>query len=195
MATVFFAEMASYFLARFEFRGRKKIHSFFLLGMLVPVHATLVPLFMIMQRIHLLNTRLSLILVYTAIHIPITVYILVSFIKGFPNEIEEAAAIDGTSIFGTFFRIIIPMSKPALATVFILNFLYNWNEFLLSLVLISKKALYTIPIGLTAFSDTESSFPTLQMAALIIVLVPTLILFLSMQDHLVKGMIAGAVKG
>lgn len=195
LCTVFFAAMASYFLARVSFRGNKLLHSFFLFGMLIPVHATLVPLFLIMQKLSLLNTRFSLILVYTAVHIPITIYILTSFMKGLPKQMEEAAVIDGSTVFRTFFQIILPMSLPALATVFILNVLYNWNEYLISLVLIRKQQFFTVPIGIAAFSDTETSYPTTQMAALILVLIPTVIFFTAMQKYLVKGMVAGAVKG
>lgn len=193
--TVLLASMAAYFLSRVPFRGGRAIHTFFLFGMLIPVHATLIPVFLVMQKLSLLNTRLALIIVYTAVHIPITIYILSSFMREIPGEMEEAAVIDGSTVFKTFFLIILPMSVPALATVFILNVLYNWNEYLISLVLIRKQALFTIPIGIAAFSDTETSYPTLQMAALILVLVPTLIFFTAVQKYLVRGLVAGAVKG
>jgi raffinose/stachyose/melibiose transport system permease protein len=193
--TVFLSSLASFFLARFEFKGRNLLYSFFLIGMLVPIHATLVPLFLLMQKLNLLDTRAALIITYTSFHLPITIFILVGFMRTFSREIEEAAVMDGCSLYGTFFRIILPMTRPAIATVIILNFVYNWNEYLLALVLIGKTSLKTIPLGIASFSDMEVSNPTLQMAALTMVLIPTVIFYLLMEKQLVKGMTSGAVKG
>ncbi|MDF2716301.1 MAG: yurM 3 [Paenibacillus sp.] len=193
--TVFLGALASYFLSRFEFRGRKWVYGSFMLGMVIPIHATLIPIFLLMQKIGLLDTRMSLILPYTAFHLSITVFILVGFMSTFPRDIEESAVMDGSGIFRIFWSIILPMTRPAIATVVILNFIYNWNEFLFALVLINDSALKTLPLGLANFAGKETTNQTLQMAALTMALVPIVLFYLALQKQLVQGMTAGAVKG
>ncbi|GAA3405942.1 carbohydrate ABC transporter permease [Paenibacillus hodogayensis] len=193
--TVLLGALASYFLSRFEFRGRKWVYGSFMLGMVIPIHATLIPIFLLMQKIGLLDTRLSLILPYTAFHLSITVFILVGFMSTFPKDIEESAVMDGSGVYRIFWSIILPMTRPALATVVILNFIYNWNEFLFALVLINDSALKTLPLGLANFAGKETTNQTLQMAALTMALVPIVLFYLALQKQLVQGMTAGAVKG
>jgi raffinose/stachyose/melibiose transport system permease protein len=193
--TVFLGALAAYFLARFEFRWNKWIYSFFLLGMLIPVHATLVPMFILMRNLDLLDTRISLVLPYVAFNLPITIFILVSYMKAFPREIEESAVMDGCGIFRTFWSIILPMARPALASAIILNFINDWNEFAFALVLINDADLKTVPLGLANFAGQFTTNYGAQMAGLTMALIPTLVLYLLMEKHLVKGMTAGAVKG
>jgi raffinose/stachyose/melibiose transport system permease protein len=193
--TVFLGALAAYFLSRFEFRWNKWIYSLFLLGILIPVHATLVPMFILMKNLGLLNTRISLVLPYVAFNLPITIFILVSFMKAFPKEIEESAVMDGCGIFRTFWSIILPMSRPALASAIILNFINDWNEFAFALVLINDADLKTIPLGLANFAGQFTTNYGAQMAGLTMALIPTLVMYLLMEKHLVRGMTAGAVKG
>lgn len=195
ITTVFFGSLASYFLARFQFKAAKWLQGLFLLGMLVPIHATLIPIFLIMQKLGLLDTHLALVLPYTAFHLSITIFILIGFMSSFPKDIEESAIMDGAGVFGIFFKIILPMTRPALATVIILNFIYNWNEYLFALVLINDTDLKTLPIGLASFAGKETANYTLQMAALTITLIPIVLFYLALEKQLVKGMTAGAVKG
>jgi raffinose/stachyose/melibiose transport system permease protein len=171
------------------------VYGSFMLGMVIPIHATLIPIFLLMQKIGLLDTRMSLILPYTAFHLSITVFILVGFMSTFPRDIEESAVMDGSGIFRIFWSIILPMTRPAIATVVILNFIYNWNEFLFALVLINDSALKTLPLGLANFAGKETTNQTLQMAALTMALVPIVLFYLALQKQLVQGMTAGAVKG
>lgn len=193
--TVFLGALASYFLSRFEFRARRWVYGSFMLGMVIPIHATLVPIFLLMQKIGLLDTRLSLILPYTAFHLSITIFILVGFMSTFPKDIEESAVMDGSGVFRIFFSIILPMTRPAIATVVILNFIYNWNEYLFALVLINDDALKTLPLGIANFAGKETTHQTLHMAALTMALVPIILFYLALQKQLVQGMTAGAVKG
>ncbi|MRN56131.1 carbohydrate ABC transporter permease [Paenibacillus monticola] len=193
--TVFLGALAAYFLSRFKFKGRGLIYSLFLLGMLVPIHAILIPIFLIMQKLHLIDTYWSLILPYTAFHLSLTVFILEGFMKGFPKDLEESGVVDGAGVYRIFWSIILPITRPALATVIILNFIYNWNEYLFALVLISSTALKTLPLGLANFVGVETASLTLQMAALTIALIPIIIFYLLLQKQLVSGMTAGAVKG
>ncbi|GAA0133652.1 carbohydrate ABC transporter permease [Paenibacillus sp. YSY-4.3] len=195
VVTVFLGALAAYFLSRFKFKLRGLTYSIFLLGMLVPIHATLIPIFLIMQKLHLIDTYLSLILPYTAFHLSLTVFILEGFMRGFPKDMEESGVMDGAGIYRIFWSIILPITRPALATVIILNFIYNWNEYLFALVLITSSEFKTLPLGLANFVGIETASLTLQMAALTIALIPIIIFYLLLQKQLVNGMTAGAVKG
>lgn len=193
--TVFFGALASYFLARISFKWGKYIYSFFIFGMLIPIHATLVPLFLQMKYLGLLNTHVGLVLPYIAFNLPITVFILTSFMKSFPTDIEESAIMDGCGVFRIFWSIILPMTRPALATVIILNFINNWNEFSFALVLINEESLKTLPLGLANFAGQFTTNYGAQMAGLTLAIIPTIIIYMILEEYLVKGMTAGAVKG
>ncbi|WP_235988910.1 carbohydrate ABC transporter permease [Aquibacillus kalidii] len=193
--TVFLGALAAYFLSRFQFRMSKFIYGFFVFGLLVPVHATLVPMFILMSKLGLLNTHFSLILPYVAFNMPISIFLLVSFMKSFPKDIEESAIMDGAGILKIFWSIILPMTRPAIATVVILSFINNWNEFVFALVLINDPALATLPLGLQNFAGQYETNYVGQMAGLTMALVPILIVYLFLEKELVKGMTAGAVKG
>jgi len=195
IVTVLLGALAAFFLSRFEFKLRGPLYALFLLGMLIPIHATLIPIFMLMKNMSLLDTYLSLILPYTAFHLSLTIFILEGFMRGFPRDLEESAVIDGASIYRIFWSIIVPITRPAMATVIILNFIYNWNEYLFALVLISSESLKTLPLGIANFVGVETASLTLQMSALTIALVPIIIFYLILQKQLVNGMTAGAVKG
>ncbi|WP_246590690.1 carbohydrate ABC transporter permease [Paenibacillus sophorae] len=193
--TLLVGALAAFFLSRFEFKSKGFLLVYFTFGMLIPIHATLVPLFIEMRSLNLMDNRLTLLLPYTAFNLPITIFILAGFMNAFPKEVEEAGIMDGCSVMGIFGRLILPMLTPALATAFIINFLNNWNEFSFALVLINDGALKTLPLGLANFAGQYNRSYTLQMAGLTIVLVPTLLFYLSVQKYLTAGMTAGAVKG
>jgi raffinose/stachyose/melibiose transport system permease protein len=193
--TVFIGALASYFLARFEFKMNKFSYVLFIFGLIIPIHATLVPMFILMQQLGLLNSRWTLLFPYIAFNLPITIFLLVSFMKAFPKEIEESAIMDGCGVFRIFWSIVLPMSRPALATVTILNFINCWNEFSFALVLINDASLKTIPLGIANFAGQYNTNYTGQMAGLTMVILPTIIFYMFMEKHLVKGMTAGAVKG
>lgn len=193
--TVFLGSIASYFLSRFSFKMNKIVYIFFIFGMLIPIHSTLVPMFILMRNFGLLNSPITLLFPYIAFHLPITIFILTSFMKAFPKDIEESAIMDGCGIFRTFWSIILPMSRPALATVLILNFIYNWNEFSFALVLINSPDLQTLPLGLASFAGQFTTNYGAQMAGLSMSLIPILAFYLLLEKDIVKGMTAGAVKG
>jgi raffinose/stachyose/melibiose transport system permease protein len=193
--TIFVGSLASYFLSWFKFKMNKFVHSFFIFGMLIPLHSTLVPMFILIKDLGLLNNRFTLILPYVAFNLPITIFILVSFMKAFPKEIEESAIMDGCGIFRIFWSIILPMTRPALASVIILNFINNWNEFSFALVLVNNSDLKTLPLGLASFAGQYTTNYGAQMAGLTMVLLPTLLFYLLLEKEIVKGMTSGAVKG
>jgi len=193
--TVLIGALASYFLARFEFKLSKAVYTFFIFGMLIPIHATLVPMFILLKNLGILNSPITLLFPYIAFNLPITIFILTSFMKSFPKDIEESAVMDGCGIFRIFWSIILPMSRPAVATVIILNFIHNWNEFSFALVLINDPTLQTLPLGLASFAGQFTVNYGAQMAGLTMSLVPILIFYLLLEKEIVKGMTAGAVKG
>lgn len=193
--TVFIGALASYFISRFTFKMNKVVYSFFIFGMLIPIHATLVPMFILLRDLGMLNNPFSLLFPYIAFNLPITIFILTSFMKAFPKDIEESAVMDGCGIFRIFWSIILPMSRPAIATVVILNFIHNWNEFSFALVLINDPALQTLPLGLASFAGQFTVNYGAQMAGLTMSLVPILVFYLLLEKEIVKGMTAGAVKG
>lgn len=192
---IFTGAFASYFLSRFDFKGRNLLYGFFIIGLLVPIHATLVPMFILMQKLGILNTYWALIFPYVAFNLPITIFLLTSFMSSFSKEIEESAIMDGCGVFRMFWTIILPMSRPAIATAVILNFINNWNEFSFALVLINDKALNTLPLGLANFAGQYTTNYTAQMAGLTMVLAPTILFYLIMEKQIVQGMTEGAVKG
>lgn len=193
--TLLLGALAAYVLARFQFRFKAFIMGLFLLGMLIPIHSTLVPLFIMMNKVNLLDTYWALILPYTAFELPLAIFVTAAFLIAIPKEIEEAALIDGTGYWGIFFRMMLPLSLPALSTVAILGFLRFWNDFAFALIFISKPALKTVPLSLSVFATGYATDYKLTMAAMTIAVVPTIIVFLMFQEQIMKGMTAGAVKG
>ncbi|GHV42538.1 ABC transporter permease [Spirochaetia bacterium] len=184
-----------YCLSRYKFPGRTFLYYLFLSGMLVPIYALLVPIFIEFKSLGLLNKRITLILPYIAFALPVSIFLIESYVKGIPIELEEAAFVDGANHVYTMFRIIMPVCIPVLATCAILAFLNTWNEFPLALVLISSTRLKTLPIGLTNFVGAYSTHYTLMMAALVIATLPVIIIYLMFYNNIMKGMVAGAVKG
>lgn len=193
--TLFISALASFVLARFRFKAKGWIMGFFVVGLLIPIHSTLVPLFILMKQMSLLNTYWALILPYTAFALPTAIFVLTAYLSSIPKEIEEAAFIDGTGLWGVFLRVMLPISLPALATVTILSFLHFWNDFSFALVFISKSSLKTLPLAIATFADGYQTDYGLTLAAMTIAVIPTIIVYLLFQEQVMKGMTAGAVKG
>jgi len=195
LLTMFIGAIAAFVLSKFRFKLQSFVYNIFIIGMLIPLQSVLVPLFIQMRKFHLLDSPWSLILSYTAFGLPITIFILESFMRAFSDEIIEAAIIDGSTIKRVFLTIVLPMSKPALASVVILNFLNNWKEFSFALVFISLETRKTLTLGLYNFLGAETSNYSGLMAALVISSIPIIALFIAMQKSVINGMTAGAVKG
>lgn len=193
--TVFLGALTAYALSRFSFRFKGFLMGFFVLGLLIPIHSTLVPLFIMMNKVGLLNTYWALILPYTAFELPIAIFLTVAYMSSIPKELEEAAYIDGSGYWGVFFKVMMPLSVPILSTVAILSFLRYWNEFVFALVFISDSKLKTLPLSLAIFSDGYSTNYGLTMGAMAIAVVPTILVYLLFQEQIMKGMMAGSVKG
>jgi ABC-type glycerol-3-phosphate transport system permease component len=189
------AIFASYGFARFRFRGKAGLQAFVLVGQLLPTAAIIVPLFITLRFLGLVNTYLGLILIYTIITLPLSVWMLTSYFRAIPVELEEAAVIDGASRLGILFRITLPLSLPGLVAIIVYAFVTTWNEFIFALVFAQDYRVKTLPIGLAEFSTEFNTDWGAVMAASVIMTLPVAILFLAMQRLFVGGLTAGAVKG
>lgn len=189
------AIFASYGFARFEFRGKPLLQSFVLVGQLLPTAAIIVPLFITLRVLGLVNTYWGLILVYMIITLPLSVWMLTSYFKSIPVELEEAAIIDGASRIGILFRITLPLSTPGLVAVVVYAFVTTWNEFVFALCFATDSSVKTLPIGLAEFSTEFNTDWGAVMAASVVMTLPIALLFFSMQRLFVGGMTAGATKG
>jgi ABC-type glycerol-3-phosphate transport system permease component len=189
------AIFASYGFSRFEFKGKAALQSFVLIGQLLPTAAIIVPLFITLRVLGLVNTYYGLILVYMIITLPLSVWMLTSYFRAIPVELEEAAIIDGASRIGVLFRITLPLSVPGLVSVLVYAFVTTWNEFIFALCFATDSSVKTLPIGLAEFSTEFNTDWGAVMAASVVMTLPIAILFLSMQRLFVGGMTAGATKG
>lgn len=193
--TVLISAMAAYALVRMKWRLKGFVFMLILFGLMVPIHSEVVPLYIIVNKLGLRNPRFSLLGIYIAFSLPITVFILSGFIRGIPRAMEESAVIEGSGIIGAFFRIILPLMKPALATVVIFNFLTVWNDFFAALIFIGRESQKTIQLGVTKFQGTFSTDYSTLLAGIIIVIIPSVIVYALVQDKIIEGITAGAVKG
>ena len=186
---------ASYPLSRFHFRFAKPIYGFVVACMSIPIHITLIPVFKLSTQIGVYDTIWALIGPYVAFGVPISVFILVGFMEAIPKEIEEAAEIDGCNKYQIFYRVILPLSKPGLATLAIYNGVNMWNEFSFAYTLTQSVKNRTLPLALWEFQGRYSANIPMIMTVLTLTLVPMIIMFIIFQENLIKGMTAGAVKG
>jgi len=187
--------VTGYFLSRFRFKGRNLIYGFLVLGVVVPTHAWMLPVFIQFRTLGLLDKRLTLIFPYVAFALPTAIFLIESYVRGLPEELEESAMMEGCSVWESLARIIIPLCKPIMATVTILTFNGSWNEFPFALVLINKNAFKTVPVALTMFTGAYTTNYPMLVAALGIALLPVVLLYLFSSGRIMEGMVAGAVKG
>ena len=189
------ATVTGYFLSRFRFRGRNLIYVFLVLGVVVPTHAWMLPVFTQFRVMGLLDKRLTLVFPYVAFALPTAIFLIESYIRTIPEEMEESAMMEGCSVWSGLYRIILPLCRPILATVTILTFNGSWNEFPFALVLINKNALKTVPVALTMFTGAYTTNYPMLVAALGVSLIPVIGLYFLFSGKIMEGMVAGAVKG
>jgi N-acetylglucosamine transport system permease protein len=195
--TLLVSAMAAYVLARFDFPGRRILYYVFMAGLMFPVFLALVPLFFLVQDLHMTATYRGLILVYIAYSLPFTIFFLTGFFRTLPTEVAEAALVDGASQYRIFFNIMLPMAAPGLIAMGIFNFLGQWNQFLLPLVLMPDENKYVLSQGL-AFLAIQQGYAndySALFAAMTITMIPTLIVYILFQRRLESGLTAGALKG
>lgn len=195
LVTTLFSLMAAYALTRLVWKGRSFANSVFMLGLTIPIHAALLPIFMIMRNLKMLNSYQSLILPYAAFSLAMAILVAGSFMEGIPAGLEESACMDGCGTYGIFWRIILPLMKPAFSTIAIFTFLNSWNEFMFAIVFISDSRYKTLPVGIQElFGQYTSDWGPIG-AALVIATFPTLIIYCFLSGKIQESMIMGAIKG
>ena len=187
--------MAAFGIARMRWKGSKLVMTYFLTGMMIPVHCVLIPLFTRFAKMGLSNSLIGLIIPYLTFSLPITIFIMTGFFKGIPNELIECACMEGANIFQIFFRICLPLSRTGLFVTGLMTFVGNWNELLLAMVFISDDAKKTLPVSLSKFVGPYNTNYSQMFAAIIIAIIPTIIVYCAFSNKIVDGLTAGAVKG
>ena len=192
---VMLSSMVSYAIVRMRWKLAKLTLNIFLLGMMIPVYAMLIPLFSMFNAMNILNTRWAVIIPHIAIAFPMAIFIMSGFMGSIPSELEEASVIDGCSIYQIFFRIIMPISKSSIVTVAVVTFINIWNDLLFPQIFLTDSSKMTLPVGLTEFQGQYSTNYVVQIAAVIITIVPSIIVYIWLHKHIMEGMVSGAVKG
>lgn len=193
---VFFSVTIGFALTKMEWKNKSKIASFFGIGIMVPVATALIPLFQIYNGLNLINTRTSLIITYIAFGLSLSIYLVTGFLKSLPDEILEAAVVDGCGIYKLMWTIVVPLMKNAIVTVLVLQFFFKWNDLLFSMTFINDTKLKTIQTGLLYFQDEFGAknwgaiFASVSMSVL-----PMLVVYMILNKAVIEGMTAGAVKG
>ena len=189
------ALMATFALTRFMWKGRKMMNDFFMLGLTIPIHASIVPIYVTLSKLHMLSTYSSLIIPYAAFSLAMAILICTGFMQEIPIELDEAACIDGCSTWRIFFKIIVPLMKPAVATVSIYTFLQCWNELMFANIFVSDKAHKTLPVGVQALSGQYLTEWGPVGAAMVLATFPMLVFYIFFSKKIQDSFIAGAVKG
>lgn len=189
------ASMAGYCISRFRFKGRENLFMLFTVGILVPLNALMVPYFVIINKLGLYNTYGGMILLYTAIGIPMSTVIIRGLMDSIPLEIEEAAYIDGCGFFGRFFHVVLPLARTGIVTAATFEFLTCWNEFVFANLIVSSDKLRTIQVGIRYFTNQFSTDYVSMYAAIVISIVPSILGYVIFQEQIISGMTSGAVKG
>lgn len=189
------SSLSAYALSRYQFKLSNFFYMFFLAGIMIPIRLGILPLFLLMRDLRLLNTHWSLILTYAASGMPMSVFLLTGFFKTIPKDLEYSARIDGCNDLQIFYRIMLPLVRPGLATVTIVNFVPWWNDFFFPLLFIQADRLKTIPLGMTIFFGQYMTDWGLLFAGMVIASIPLLVLYLAMSRQFISGLTAGALKG
>ncbi len=195
LLNILIVSMAAYILARCKFRGKTFLTLLLSSSLLIPVSALLMPIYIIMTRIGLYDTKTGLILVYAALGLPTSLFVIKSYFQGIPVELEEAAYLDGAGFVRTYFTIIFPIAKSGLVTAAILQFLTSWNEFMFALILTKSNSARTLPMALNYFTAQFSFNYTAMFAALAMVIIPSILIYTVLQEQITESMVAGSVKG
>jgi ABC-type glycerol-3-phosphate transport system permease component len=186
--------MAAHCLARYRFRGNRLIYFLIFSTIVLPPQITIIALFQVLVDYGLFNSLVGLTLVYVSIQMPLTIYLLESFFARIPQDLFDAARIDGYSDFEIFWRITLPVGLPALATTIILNFIHLWNEFLYAVVLITDEEKRTLPLGIMKFMGDQLQDIGMIATGMMIAIIPVIVVYVFFSEKLIQGMTAGAVK-
>ncbi len=190
------ASLAGYSFARFRFKGRNTLLVFVLAMMMLPALTNLIPLYKVASDLKLLNTYFLMIMIFGAYGVPLSIWIMKGFFDSIPVTLEEAAAIDGATPVQTFFRVVLPISAPGLLATFLINFVFNWNNFIMPLFMLTRSEMKTATVGLFDFQHAlEGNQDELLAAACVVIMVPAILLFVTLRKYFLQGMVEGALKG
>ena len=192
---VLVSSLAAYAFSRLQFPGKNIIFYMFLAAMMIPLPGSFVPLYVLMTRLHLVNTRIGYILCMINVGLSFSIYLLKTFFDKMPPALEDAARIDGCSKLGIWWNVALPLARPAIAVIIIFNSLNVWNEYILATLIFSSKSLMPLQRGLMIFQGTYITQYPLLMAGMTITVLPIILVYLLMQKHIIKGITAGAIVG
>ena len=187
--------MASYAIARYDFKGKELIFTLISAGIMVPVSALMVPVFILIKNLGLYDTKLALILTYSAMGLPLSIFIIRGFMNTIPKELEEAGVIDGCNFYQKFYKIILPLSRAGIVTAITFQFLYCWNEFIYAMLLTSSQTNRTVQVGIRFFSNQFTTDYTSMFAAITISIIPAIAGYVLFQRQIISGLTSGAIKG
>ena len=191
---VLFSSLAAYGITKAKFSGNTFFYFFFIAGLFIPAQILIIPLFHLMSKTHLLNTFHGVALLYAAYALPFCIFLFCGFFKGVPEEIIASAKIDGCSEFGIYLKIIMPLSKPVIATVVILQFMWFWNEYFFALVFLNKQSVKTLPLALAQYEATYVANFSCLASGIIISIIPIVVIYILFQKYFIRGLTEGAVK-
>ena len=192
---ILFSSMCAFAIARHTFWGNNVLFLMISAGILVPLNALIIPYFAIINFLNLYDTRIGLIIVYCAVGLPVSTFILTEFFKSIPKEIEEASFLDGCNFASRYFKIMLPLALPGLATAGTFQFILCWNEFIYAMLLTSSTDIRTIQFGISYFTNQFFSDYVGMFAAVVISIIPSITVFILFQEKVINGLTAGSVKG
>lgn len=195
VATVTISLLVAYACTRMKWKLSKTTMGILLLGMMIPIHATLLPNFILYSKMNLTDSIFALLIPYIAFALPQGIFIMSSFLEGVPKALEEAAVMDGCGIYRIIFQIIFPMMKPAMITISIMTFLNSWNEFTMAMTYLDSDKYRTLPFSVLNFAGQYASNYAVQFAVMVLTALPALIVFILLNEQITKGITVGAVKG
>lgn len=187
--------MVSYAIARMRVKINNMVKTFFSIGLMIPLHAVLLPVFIMLRNMKMLNTYQAIIIPYIAFALPMAIFFMIGFFKTLPLELEESAYLDGCGIFRTFFQIILPLVKPALATISIFTFLSTWNEMMFAITFLNSDKYRTLTVGIMQMVGKYTTDWGTMGAGLVVATLPTVVIYLLFSNQVQSGMVSGAVKG
>jgi len=193
--SMLFGAMAAFAISILRWKLSKLTMTYFLIGMMIPVHCVLIPLFIQFSQLKLSNSLIGIIIPYITFSLPITIYIMAGFFEGIPKELFESACIDGCSVYKMFGSVALPLAKTGFMVTGLMSFVSNWNELLLAMVFISKETKKTLPVSLTKFVGPYNTNYCQMFAAIVLAIIPTIIVYCCFANQIVEGLTAGAVKG
>ena len=195
LVTVALVAMCAYIVSRFDFKLKTMVVLLISASLMLPAQAISLPLFAIFQKLGIFDTKIGLIIVYSAMGIPMSFFVMTSYYKTISTALEESAYIDGASFLQTFLHIILPLAKPGLVTIALLQFINTWNEFYFALMLTSGDSARTVPIALNYYMGTFANNYSALFAAVVMTVLPTILVFIILQRQVMESLTAGAVKG